>query len=516
MSNSNGKNGLLLDRMRKFVAVLTADQVTDHHLLNRYLAGQDHSAFALLVKRHGPMVLGVCWRVLRHRQDAEDAFQATFLVLARKAKTIRQSESLAGWLYRVALRASGKLRLACVRRLNRQRPLLDIPQAASGEDISYWETQRILEEELNRLADKYRAPLLLCCIQGRTRDEAAHQLGWSVGVLRGRLDRGREILRTRLARRGIALTAALWGVGNAGISEAALPLSLCSSTIRAVAGAAHTPAVAGAVSAQAAALAQGVIQAMFITKLKSVFVGLFTLIFLGTGAGFITCHVQADDGPERFAQNAPEPKQPARKDSEAELRREIERLKLELEQTRHLLKLANQEILDLRASRAPAAAEEKQKEDAVGILGKSKVRKGLGVVPDETSPGQTSDRKQAIYRGVTSPDGKLDAVVHEKSLILLDTATGKELRRFQGHTDAIKSLAFSPDGKLLASAGKDTAVFLWEIQSGKQVAKFVAQFPVESIIFSPDGKTLRIRSGDLLAEFDPVTGTLTTRKEPLR
>ena len=122
MSNSNGKNGLLLDRMRKFVAVLTADQVTDHHLLNRYLAGQDHSAFALLVKRHGPMVLGVCWRVLRHRQDAEDAFQATFLVLARKAKTIRQSESLAGWLYRVALRASGKLRLACVRRLNRRQP----------------------------------------------------------------------------------------------------------------------------------------------------------------------------------------------------------------------------------------------------------------------------------------------------------------------------------------------------------------------------------------------------------
>src|SRR5262249_4287339 len=162
-------------------------------------------------------------------------------------------------LHRVAYRAAMKLRGANARRTARNLPLADHSLAGRAEDTTLWETQQVLESELERLPDKYRAPLLLCCVQGRTRDEAARQLGWTLGVLRGRLDRGRELLRSRLARRGIALSMVLLPLGVAATSEAALPPALFA-TVRAAVGAAHSSAAA-AVSAQAAALAQGVIQA---------------------------------------------------------------------------------------------------------------------------------------------------------------------------------------------------------------------------------------------------------------
>src|SRR5260370_15296860 len=241
MSLANAKMGSLLARIRQAALVQSSCHWTDHDLLQRYIANKDESAFAGLVKRYGPMVLGLCWRILRHRQDAEDAFQAAFLVLARKAGAIRKRASLAGWLHSVALRAALKLRAGNARRGARNTALVDIPQAQHGEDPTLWETQQVLEEELQRLADKYRAPLLLCCVQGRTRDEAARQLGWSLGVLRGRLDRGRQLLRARLARRGIALSAALLPLGVAARREAGGVPALLASTIRAALRAAHSP-----------------------------------------------------------------------------------------------------------------------------------------------------------------------------------------------------------------------------------------------------------------------------------
>ncbi len=215
----------------------------DAELLDRFVVSGDGSAFARLVERHGPVVLGVCRRVLHDYHDAEDAFQATFLVLARKARHIRQRHALAGWLYKVAYRLSVRLRASAERR--RQ----------ADDHLAWGELRLVLDEELARLPEKYRAPLLLCCLAGRTRDEAAEQLGWTLGALKMRLERGRRLLRTRLARRGLTLSATLLAVMLAQHATASpLPVGLAMTAVKAsLLFAAGKPAAA--LSAQAVGLA---------------------------------------------------------------------------------------------------------------------------------------------------------------------------------------------------------------------------------------------------------------------
>jgi RNA polymerase sigma factor (sigma-70 family) len=515
MPNTGPKFGAVLERIRRTALARGPGPASDRDLLERFITLQDETAFAGLVQRYGPMVMGVCRRLLRHRQDAEDAFQAVFLVLARKAAAIRRSESLPAWLHSVAYRAAVRLRAAKARRLARQAPLLEDPHAAAGEELTVRETQRILEEELNRLADKYRAPLLLCCLQGRTRDEAAQQLGWSVGVLRGRLDRGRELLRARLTRRGIALAGALLPLGVAGTSEAAVLPALVSSTVRAALAAAHGPAAAGAVSAQGAALVQGVIQAMFLAKMKVVAAGLCVLTIVGASAGLVTYEAQAQGGGGASAAQKP----PAKSESEtAQLKREIERLRLELEQARLLLKLANREILDLRAARDEATARalaERDQAEYARRLAEAQAAHARRSAEDQDLRARQAAAKalaEAVkakgFVGVFSPDAKTIAVVDKDSFSLIDAGTGKELRRFLGHGDVVTALAFTPDGKTLASGSKDKSAGLWDIASGKLIAKIGLEQPANALAFSPDGRTLVIRQSDQTSEFDVPTGKL--------
>ena len=182
----------------------------DAELLERFVAAHDEAAFARLVERYGPLVLGVCRRVLRNHHDAEDAFQATFLVLARKARHIRRRDALAGWLYRVAYRLAVKHRAAARRQAERQPPPA---RPREAEDQAGWgDLRTVLDEELDRLPERYRTPLRLCCLAGCTRDEAARRLGCTLGALKMRLERGRQLLRNRLARRGLALSAVLLAV----------------------------------------------------------------------------------------------------------------------------------------------------------------------------------------------------------------------------------------------------------------------------------------------------------------
>jgi RNA polymerase sigma factor (sigma-70 family) len=257
--------GMVLQQLRRLAGARRPDPGPDGHLLERFTAHRDEAAFAGLVRRHGPMVLGVCRSVLRHEQDAEDAFQATFLVLARKAASIRQQGSVAGWLYEVAYRVAIKAQAGSARRRARERRASAMATSDPTLDMTLRDLQRVLHEEMRELPDRYRVPLVLCYLQGLSQEEAAKQLRWSKGTLRGRLDRGREHLRRRLTRRGVTLSAALGAAGLALKSPAKAAL------VDAVVRAAVLPAADGAaaVSAEAAALADGVAQALTAGKVKA-------------------------------------------------------------------------------------------------------------------------------------------------------------------------------------------------------------------------------------------------------
>ena len=177
---------------------------TDSQLLDRFLIRRDEQAFAALVSRHGPMVLGLCRSVLRNEHDAEDAFQATFIVLARKAGSIWERNSLGGWLHRVALRLAIEANRGNARRAERERGVARI-EVTDPDDLEEWHDRlAMLHEEIDRLPEKFRVPVVLCELQSLTRDQAAERLGWPSGTVAGRLARARRLLRDRLLRRGLA------------------------------------------------------------------------------------------------------------------------------------------------------------------------------------------------------------------------------------------------------------------------------------------------------------------------
>jgi len=260
---------------------------TDRELLQRFAETGEQGAFAALVERHGSLVLGVCRRVLNNAEDAEDAFQATFLVLARKADSPGWQDSIGNWLYGVAYRVAMKTRTRRMRQ--RHRELEYQPERNDGptpaDQITWGELRCVLDAELQRLPAKYRAPLLLCYLEGKTRDEAAVQLGWSPGSVKGRLERGRELLRIRLAGRGLTVSAVLCASLLPQSADAAVPVSLAANTLQAATG--FVGGTAGVIAPNVLSLAQGVIQAMVFTKIKimgvlMVGVSLLTLGAVGT------------------------------------------------------------------------------------------------------------------------------------------------------------------------------------------------------------------------------------------
>jgi RNA polymerase sigma factor (sigma-70 family) len=274
-------------RVLRRAAAPDGGDMTDGRLLERFVTRHDEDAFAALVRRHGPMVLGVCRRVLRQEQDAEDAFQATFLVLARRAASVGRPELLANWLYGVACRTAKAARRAASRRRAKERQVAEMPEPAAPPESPWHDVRPLLDEELSRLPDRYRVAVVLCDLEGKTRQEAARQLGWPEGSVSSRLARARDMLGKRLARRGIVPTAALLGGLASAEASAGLPPPLVSSTIRAATLLAAGPA-AGAVPARVAALTEGVLRAMLLKKLTKVAVVLLlTLGALGFGGALV-------------------------------------------------------------------------------------------------------------------------------------------------------------------------------------------------------------------------------------
>jgi RNA polymerase sigma factor (sigma-70 family) len=223
----------LLLRLCKRVAGTVSDALADHQLLERFVVQRDGAAFAALMERHGPMVLAVCQRALNDEQLAEDVLQATFLILARNAAAIRNRQSLGSWLHGVALRLARKAKADAARAGRGDTRPDHEPPPCPAVEASWREVRQILDEELQRLPENYRLPLVLCYLEGRTRDEAAAELGWTLSRLKGLLERARERLRSRLIRRGLAPAVA----GSAILVDTALaapvPPLLAVATLRA-------------------------------------------------------------------------------------------------------------------------------------------------------------------------------------------------------------------------------------------------------------------------------------------
>ncbi len=252
-----------------------AAEPTDRDLLRRFAAGRDQSAFAALVERHGPMVWGVCRRALRHEQDAEDAFQATFLVLARKADSAYWRDSIHNWLYEVASRLAAELRVKAARR-HRHEENAGLARSGSPSHEAGRDLAAALDEELGRLPARYREPLLLCYLDGATSDQAARRLGLSLRTLQRRLAQGRDLLRRRLTRYGFTLAAALLAPGLT--NGAGVPPLLAVATVRAALAFTSGAGTAGL----PAALAETALRGIAMTRWK---IAALVLLTLGTLAG---------------------------------------------------------------------------------------------------------------------------------------------------------------------------------------------------------------------------------------
>jgi RNA polymerase sigma factor (sigma-70 family) len=224
----------LLPFLRRLVAPAGE---TDADLLCRFLGQRDEAAFTALVLRHGPMVYGVCLRVLRDVHDAEDAFQATFLVLARGARSVTKRDSLASWLHGVAYRTALKARAGLAKRRGQERQVPAVTAEEPTPAVVWADLRPVLDEEVRRLPEKYRAPFILCYLEGKTNEEAARLVGCPKGTVLSRLATARQRLRARLTRRGIALSAGLLAAAlSEGVASAVMPPLLIAPTVKAAAG----------------------------------------------------------------------------------------------------------------------------------------------------------------------------------------------------------------------------------------------------------------------------------------
>ena len=293
---TSGRYGLAWREVGRLFGGESASGLGAGPLLERFAADRDSAAFEALVSRHGPMVFATCRRMLSDPHDADDAFQATFLVLARKAGSIRDPDRLGPWLHGVARRVAARSRALAGRRRSVERPVGDEPAGESPDPLEGAEVRAVLDEELARLPEKYRAPLVLCYLDGLTHDEAAEALRWPVGTVRSRLAGGRDRLRARLSRRGLSPSAAAPLV----LAHASIPQALLTATVRAATS-------AGLVPARILALTKGALIAMTWSKLKGVAaLGLMAGMTVG-GAG-----VAAQYGGSGVA--APKAEPPARPD----------------------------------------------------------------------------------------------------------------------------------------------------------------------------------------------------------
>jgi RNA polymerase sigma factor (sigma-70 family) len=308
-------NGVLR-HLRQVALLRDGGGLTDGQLLEHFLARRDETVFEALVRRHGPMVFGVCRRLLANEQDAEDAFQATFLVLACKAASIVPRELVGNWLYGVACRTALKAKATAAQRRVMERQVKAMPEPLTEPEVLWHDLQALLDQELQRLPEKYRLPVVLCDLEGRSRKQVAGQLGIPEGTLSSRLATARKRLAQRLARHGLALATGYLALAlSQNAMSACVPPSLVGPTVTAATRFAAGQATAGLVSAKVAALAGAVLKTLWMTRLTVATVVLLALGMIGAGAGIVstrTAAAERDNHERALAQVLDTPRVPGR------------------------------------------------------------------------------------------------------------------------------------------------------------------------------------------------------------
>jgi RNA polymerase sigma factor (sigma-70 family) len=539
---------------------------SDRELVERFLARQDEAVFEALVRRHGPMVYRVCWRVLQHSQDTEDAFQATFLLLAQKLQTVQNRDSLASWLHGVAHRMALKAKTqATTGRLHERRAARSEP--VPPDEITWKELRTVLDAELAQLPEKWRLPLVLCYLEGRLQEEAARQLGWSKSTLIRRLDEARAALGRRVSRRGVVWSAAGSAVLLSDcVASAVLPSGLIGSTVQAATLVAAGGAATAAVPAKVVALTEGVMNAMFTSKVKIVAAMLLLVGGLSGGIWFLGSGGAAIQGqePRQKSEDAKDKLKPEVKPVAVSEKAAINRLAwdakgetvvtvgvtfevAELTVTgqdplKVLLPSSTTKLWDARTGELKLSLGE-EKGIHISTLTLSPDRKSAvitavkftdedgkasggsrgtevrlmdaekwGLKRTVDSDGLDAPVKPLVYAVAFSPDGKTLAMGGasprvkggcflklwdvQKEKLIGGTKETKEADGGSGFPEAVNSLAFSPDGKLLAAACMDGKLRLFDGRTGELKKVWDDDSARWWVVFSPDGKTLVSQSRD--------------------
>jgi RNA polymerase sigma factor (sigma-70 family) len=447
--------------------------ISDQHLLARFVTRRDEGAFALLVQRHGGTVLGVCRRILGQHQDAEDAFQAVFIVLARKAASIRKSEAVGSWLYGVAYRIAMKQRKNAARRHEREQHAGSAtPEEAPLAAASFRELQALLDELVERLPQKYRAPFVLCCLEGLSKSEAARELGWKEGTVSSRVFHARKLLEKRLARRGVTLAAVLTACAVGSHSAAAASAAVAHATARgALAPAAEC--LASGVSPQAEALAEYYLALMARTR--------WTAGALGAGlAALLMCLLLT--GLHYAWQDNPVPESALEPDTF-------------VPPPSHLGTAHDEQVVTIafapggRELVTAGGREEMPGQLKIWDVASGRERIGLSHL-------------SGVQVVAFAPDG-FSMVTGDRggAIRWRDPETAQERASFQAHLGAVRGLAFAPDGTMLASGGADQTVRLWDAQDEARLRHTLTGHTdqVHAVAFFDDGQSLVSASRDRTA-----------------
>jgi RNA polymerase sigma factor (sigma-70 family) len=556
--------------LRRLVAGSAALELSDGQLLTQFATRRDEGAFAELVRRHGPMVLGVCRRVLGNAHDAEDAFQATFLILARKAAGAVRYRSVGGWLHAVAYHVALRERKRTARRKQHERQVGRVAPRETISDLDRRELCQVLDEELQRLPEKYRTPLVLCYLETRSNEEAARVLACPITTLAWRLGRGRELLRGRLLRRGLVLPAAAVEAAVVEQASAALPAALAAAVVKGAVVFTEGSAAASGVSPGAAALAEGVLMSMSLAKLKfavaialtvALLLGAVQWTFRGLTAGppsttkpekpraaarkpvgrivgfkerktFKMARRPDKAGDVQFLAFSPDGKRLVEGDSQearlydAATGKELAALKGPVPKLTAVIPETGAEAKTLTVSAHfvfGAGAKELAAIDETGVclwnLEKKKVLADLDIGGYRGGDQPVSFESSAV---TCSADGRRAAAGNPDGKVKLWDLTGlwkkkplrkAEMRTLTGADTAVQALAFSFDAKMVAAVHNKGHVRVWEVATGKKrmAAEGNGQetdmIPyARAAVFGPDGKRLAVADRGGLRLFDVTSG----------